>query len=80
MEPTRFALMYFRMVAFEATYHSLSKRIFLFFKSIKDMVQILLMLEVLFIDDSKAEDMFSGAPSGSKPSLLFIAIISSAWG
>ena len=35
------------------------------------MVQILLMLEVLFTQDSKAEDLFCGAPSGSEPSLLF---------
>ena len=35
------------------------------------MVQILLMLEVLFTQDSKVEDLFCGAPSGSEPSLFF---------
>ena len=35
------------------------------------MVQILLMLEVLFTPDSKAEDLFCGASSGSEPSLFF---------
>ena len=35
------------------------------------MVQILLMLEVLFTHDSKAEDLFCGASSGSEPSLFF---------
>ena len=34
------------------------------------MVQILLMLEVLFTQDSKFEDLFSGASSGSEPSLF----------
>ena len=33
------------------------------------MVQILLMLEVMFTQDSKVEDMFCGASSGSEPSL-----------
>ena len=37
----------------------------------EDMVQILPMLEVLFAQDTKAEDLFCGAPSGSEPSLLF---------
>ena len=35
------------------------------------MVQILLILEVLFIQDSKVEDLFCGAPSSSEPSLFF---------
>ena len=35
------------------------------------MVQILLMLEVLFTQDSKVEDLFCGASSGSEPSLLY---------
>ena len=35
------------------------------------MAQILLMLEVLFTQDSKVENMFCGAPSSSEPSLLF---------
>ena len=37
------------------------------------MVQILLMLEVLFTQDSKVEDLFCCASSGSEPS-LFISI------
>ena len=35
------------------------------------MIQILLMLEVRFTQDSKAEDLFCGASSGSEPSLFF---------
>ena len=42
-----------------------------FFEINEDMVQILLMLEVLFTQDSKFEDLFCGASSGSEPSLLF---------
>ena len=53
-----------------------------FFEIDKDMVQILLILEVLFTQDSEVEDLFCGASSGSEPSLFFsnYAIISSAWG
>ena len=35
------------------------------------MVQILVMLEVLFTQDSKVEDLSCGAPSGCEPSLFF---------
>ena len=42
-----------------------------FFEINEDMVQILLMLEVLFKQDSKVEDLFCGASSGSEPSLFF---------
>ena len=35
------------------------------------MVQILLMLEVLFTQDSKVEDLFCGASYGSEPSQFF---------
>ena len=35
------------------------------------MVQILLMLDVLFTQDSKVEDLFCGASSGYEPSLFF---------
>ena len=42
-----------------------------FFEINEDMVQILLMLEVLFTQDSKVEDLFCGASSGSEPSLFF---------
>ena len=34
------------------------------------MAQILLMLGVLFTQNSKVEDLLYGAPSGSEPSLL----------
>ena len=37
----------------------------------EDMVEILLMLEVPFTQDSKVEDLFCGASSGSEPSLFF---------
>ena len=36
-----------------------------FFEINEDMVQILLMLEVLFTQDSKVEDLFCGASSVS---------------
>ena len=35
------------------------------------MVQILLVLEALFTQDSNVEDLLCGAPSGSEPSLFF---------
>ena len=66
MVRTRFALiLYFRMV----THKPYSVKCF--FEINEDMVQILLMLEVLFIQDSKVEDLFCGASSGSEPSLFF---------
>ena len=34
----------------------------------EDMVEILLMLKVLFTQDSEFDDLFCGAPSGSEPS------------
>ena len=69
MVRTRFALiLYFRMVAHKAACHTLSKALL---KSMKTMVQILLVLEVHFTQDSKVEDLFCGASSGSEPSLFF---------
>ena len=69
MVRTRFALiLYFRMVANKAVCHTLSKA---FLKINEDIVQILLMLEVLFTQDSKVEVLFRGAPSNSEPSLFF---------
>ena len=63
MVRTRFALMlYFRMVAHKAAPYSVKG----FFEINEDMVQILLMLEVLFTQDSN--------PACAS------AIISSAWG
>ena len=42
-----------------------------FFSINDDMVQILLMLEVLFTQDSKVKDLFCGASSGCELSLFF---------
>ena len=42
-----------------------------FFLIKEDMVQILLILEVLFTLNSKVEDLFRGASSGSDPGLFF---------
>ena len=42
-----------------------------FFEINEDMVQILLVLQVLFTQDSEVEDLFCGASSGSEPSLFF---------
>ena len=42
-----------------------------FFEINEDMVQILLMLEVLFTQDSKVVDLLCGSSSGFKPSLFF---------
>ena len=69
MVRTRFALiLHFRMGAHKAACHTLSKA---FFEIDEDMVQILLVLEVLFTQDSEVEDLFCGASSGSEPSLFF---------
>ena len=69
MMRTRFALiLYFRMVAHKPACHTLSKT---FFYINEDMVQILMMLEVLFTQDSKVEDVFCGAPSSTESSLFF---------
>ena len=42
-----------------------------FFEINEDMVQFLLMLEVLFKQDSKVEDLPCGASFGIEPSLFF---------
>ena len=69
MVRTRFALIfYFRMVTHKAVWHTLSKA---FFEINEDMVQIQPMLEVLFTQDSKVEDLFCGASSSSEPSMFF---------
>ena len=57
------------MVAHKAACHALSKGIN------EDMVQNLLMLAVLFTQESEVENLFGGAPSHSEPS-LFLAITS----
>ena len=46
----------------------------------EDMVQILLVLEVLFTQDSKVEDLLCCAFSGSLNPACSSAIISSTWG
>ena len=69
MVRTRFALiLHIRIVAHKAACHTLSKA---FLKINEDMVQVLLMLEVLFRQDSKVDDLFCGASSGSEPCLFF---------
>ena len=69
MVRTRIVLiLYLREVAHKAACHTLSKA---FFEINEDMVQILLMLEVVFTQDSKVEDLFCGASSDSEPSLFF---------
>ena len=50
-----------------------------FFEINEDMVQILLMLEVLFTQDSKVEDLFCVLLPALNPAYSS-AIISSAWG
>ena len=42
-----------------------------FFEINEDMVQILLVLEVLFTQNSEVEDLFCGASCSSEPSLFF---------
>ena len=65
MVRTRFAFMLsFRMVAHKTVQHTLSKAF------LQSLVQILLMLEVFFTQDSEVEDLSACAS----------AIISSAWG
>ena len=43
-----------------------------YFKIYENLVQILLMLSVLFTQDSEVEDLFYGASRGSEPNLFFI--------
>ena len=42
-----------------------------FFETNEDMVQVWLMLEILFTQNSRVKNLFSGASSGSEPSLFF---------
>ena len=42
-----------------------------FFEIYEDMVQILLMLKVLFTQESEVEYLFCGTSPGSEPSLFF---------
>ena len=60
------------MVAHKAACHTLSEA---FLK-----IQIRLMLEVLFSQNSKVEDLFCGALSGALNPAFSSVIISSAWG
>ena len=64
----RFALiLYFRMVAHGCMPYFVKG----LFEINDDMVQILPMLEVLFTQNSKVEDLFCGASSDSEQSLSF---------
>ena len=68
MYRSRFALIkYFRTVIHQAACHTLQK----VYLIDEDIVQILLNLKVLFTQDSKVEDPFCGASSGSELSLVF---------
>ena len=51
-----------------------------FFEINEDMVQILLILEVLFTQDSKVEDLYYSASPGSEPSLFFCNYFFLVWG
>ena len=42
-----------------------------FFEIFEGTIQILLMLKVLFTQDSEVVDLFCGASPGSEPSLFF---------
>ena len=42
-----------------------------FFEINEDMVQTLLVLEVLFTQDSEVENLFCGASSGSEPACSY---------
>ena len=42
------------------------------------IAQVLLMLDLLFTQDSRVEDLFRGAPTGPEPACS-TAIIPSAW-
>ena len=69
MARTRFALiLYFHMVANTAACHSLSNA---FLEIYQDMVQLLLMLKILFTEETEVEDLFCGASPGSELSLFF---------
>ena len=68
MVRTRLALiLHFRMVAHKVVSYSVKGC----FEIIEVMVQILLMVDIHFTQDSKVEDLFCGASSNSEPSLFF---------
>ena len=74
---TKFALIfYFRMVAHKAACHTLSTffvffyfiyffLFYLFFFFFETEKAVILLIMVLFTHDSKVENLFCGAPSGS---------------
>ena len=78
MARTRFALiLYFRIVAqMAAICHTLSNA---FLKSMKTWYKHLLMLKVLFTQDSEVEDLLCGASPDSEPSLFFRNNLFSLW-
>ena len=66
---TRFSLiLYFRTVAHKTACYTLSNAIVEIYE---DTVRILLMLKVLFTQDSEVEDLFCSASPCSEPSLFF---------
>ena len=74
---TRFAqILYFRMETHKAACFTLAK---VLFEINEDMVEILLMLAVLFTQDTKIEDLLCCASSGSDPSLFFSSYFLSLW-
>ena len=62
-------MLYFLIVTHKASCNTLSKA-FLKFEVYKDMVEILLMLQVFLAEDPEIEYLFCGAPFGS---LLLVA-------
>ena len=69
-------MLYFLIVAHKASCHTLSNA---FLKSIKDMVEILLMLQVFLAEDPEIEYLICGAPSGSETCLLFCNDLFCLW-
>lgn len=56
------------MMDYKAACHTLSND---YFNIYEDMLKIILMLKVLFIQGSKVEDLYCGAFPGSKPGPFF---------
>ena len=61
-------MLYFLMVAHKAACHTLSNAIL---KTYKDMVEIFLVLQVLFAEESKVENLLCSTVSCSKAGLFF---------
>ena len=69
-------MLYFLMVAHKAACHTLSNA---FLKSISYMVEIFLVLQVLFAEDSKVEYLLCRTVSCSKAGLFFSDDILCLW-